>query len=395
MENIKTFQTRIYITPEIERQFNMGFGTRRWVWNWAVNQYFVLGNKISGFALDMLLNKYIRENPEEYKWIKSINTMVKTNAIQDFGVSLRKYLSQFSDCTKEGAKPQLNKHKGKPKFKKKKDASQSFSLSNKGSTFKIKGRYTFNFNWTREFGRINVRTRESLDFLKRHSIKKMNIFKRAGKFYMSICYENSNNKLKQKGTGTVGLDLGIKHLYTSFDGVNFDISNGVDMCYINAKIARLNKKLSRQQTNSHNFKKTLLQLQKWYRKGVDVKKDQYYKIVNHLCRSYDTIIVDDFSFDKCLKGLHKYTNQNRHHIAHKMQDISPYMFKTILEKKAKEYNVEVKFIPKGTLTTQTCSHCGHQLQKRLNIQDRTFTCEVCGFTLDRDQNSAINVYKYI
>ena len=138
----------------------------------------------------------------------------------------------------------------------------------------------------------------------------------------------------------------------------------------------------------------MLQLQKWYRKGVDVKKDQYYKIANHLCQSYDTIIVDDFSFDKCLKGLHKYTNQNRRHITHKLLDISPYMFKTILDNKAKEYNVEVKFIPKGTPTTQTCSHCGHQLQKKLGIQDRTFTCEVCGFTLDRDQNSAINVYKY-
>lgn len=66
MAKIKTFKTRIYITPEIEHQFNMGFGTRRWVWNWVVNQYFTEQVHLSNFKFDMMLNKLIRENIEDY-----------------------------------------------------------------------------------------------------------------------------------------------------------------------------------------------------------------------------------------------------------------------------------------------------------------------------------------
>lgn len=42
-------------------------------------------------------------------------------------------------------------------------------------------------------------------------------------------------------------------------------------------------------------------------------------------------------------------------------------------------------------STKTCSHCG-QVQK-VSLDERTYVCEECGFTIDRDWNAAINIRK--
>lgn len=40
-------------------------------------------------------------------------------------------------------------------------------------------------------------------------------------------------------------------------------------------------------------------------------------------------------------------------------------------------------------STKTCSHCGHV--QKVNLDERTYVCEECGFTIDRDWNAAINI----
>jgi putative transposase len=44
-------------------------------------------------------------------------------------------------------------------------------------------------------------------------------------------------------------------------------------------------------------------------------------------------------------------------------------------------------------STKTCSCCGHK-GKKLDPSIRIFTCEKCGYTIGRDENAAINLYKW-
>ena len=69
--------------------------------------------------------------------------------------------------------------------------------------------------------------------------------------------------------------------------------------------------------------------------------------------------------------------------------------KEMLEYKAEEIGVVVKFVPKGTPTTQTCSCCGHRLEgeDKLGLNVRRYVCPSCGQDIDRDVNAAINVFK--
>ncbi|MYC76575.1 transposase [Candidatus Poribacteria bacterium] len=42
-------------------------------------------------------------------------------------------------------------------------------------------------------------------------------------------------------------------------------------------------------------------------------------------------------------------------------------------------------------TSQTCSGCGKKSQKKLSLAIRTFECQSCGTSLDRDHNAALNI----
>jgi putative transposase len=39
-------------------------------------------------------------------------------------------------------------------------------------------------------------------------------------------------------------------------------------------------------------------------------------------------------------------------------------------------------------TTMTCSSCSARAKQRLELGERTFRCEYCGYTADRDRNAA-------
>jgi putative transposase len=69
--------------------------------------------------------------------------------------------------------------------------------------------------------------------------------------------------------------------------------------------------------------------------------------------------------------------------------MAPYMVKTSLINKAKEYDrVLIEVDPK--YTSQTCSKCGHK-DKESREDQETFKCTKCGHEINADHNAAINV----
>lgn len=389
---IRSFKVEIKPTAKQREQFAKAFGTRRWCWNWALATYeqsLKESNKfLTYYDLDPMLNELRETQPEQYGWIGEVNTMVKSESLKDFGLAVKAWCKHLKEARKAPTK--TNANKGKPKFKKKGFCQESFRLFNKskGSTFKITSNNHFDINWTRAYGRMSIKTVENISFLKDADIKTMTITTKCGKYFMCLTYEKANRKVKQPEIDKViGCDLGIKHEVVTFDGENsqiFDLPSTIkryEQIYDNR-----NRKLSSKQYGSKSYLKQKQLCDKAAAKQANIRKDFLHKLTTHLTQNYHKIMIDDFSF----KGYVATQNNARH-----AYRVAPCMLKSMLEYKSELYGNEIGYVTKGTPTTQTCSCCGHLMTKenKISLSQRTYECPNCGNKIDRDINSAINVYK--
>ena len=313
--------------------------------------------------------------------------MVKRESLKDFALSVKAWCKHLKEARKAPTKVKADK--GKPKFKKKGFCQESFRIFKKDpSTFKIISNNYFNFNWTRAYGRMSVKTTENISFLKDADIKTMTITTHCGKYFMCLTYEKANRKVKLPEINrVVGCDLGIKHEVVTFDGENanvFDLPSSIKR-FEHIYDLR-NRKLSSKQYGSKSYLKQKQLCDKAAAKQANIRKDFLHKLTTYLVRNYHKITIDDFSF----KGYVAIQNNARH-----AYRVAPYMLKEMLKYKSELYGNEICFVARGTPTTQTCSCCGHVLTKddKISLEQRTYECKICRNKIDRDVNSAINVYK--
>ncbi|MGC8674763.1 MAG: RNA-guided endonuclease InsQ/TnpB family protein, partial [Thermoprotei archaeon] len=82
--------------------------------------------------------------------------------------------------------------------------------------------------------------------------------------------------------------------------------------------------------------------------------------------------------------------QQNHHIAKSVTDQGWYQFKKMLEYKLQWMDAELIEIGRFDPSSKLCSRCGN-IKHDLKLSDRTYHCDVCGLTIDRDLNAAINI----
>jgi len=61
-----------------------------------------------------------------------------------------------------------------------------------------------------------------------------------------------------------------------------------------------------------------------------------------------------------------------------------------LRSKAEVLGIPIIEAPQFFASSKTCSNCGKK-KKELLLSERTYDCEECGISIDRDQNAAINL----
>lgn len=145
-------------------------------------------------------------------------------------------------------------------------------------------------------------------------------------------------------------------------------------------MARRYQKGKRLSEQSRGYKKALRQYRELKRRSTAQRKDAANKWAVKVCRNSDAIASEDFK----PKFLSRTT------MARKAQDAAiGQLIETLEWQAVKRGRRFVKVNP--AYTTQDCSNCGARAKHRLGLQDRVYRCEHCGFVLDRDRNSAINM----
>ena len=65
-------------------------------------------------------------------------------------------------------------------------------------------------------------------------------------------------------------------------------------------------------------------------------------------------------------------------------------FRRMLEDKAEWYGCQMVVADRFYPSAKTCSDCGF-VKDKLELSERVFTCEACGFGIDRDLNAATHL----
>ena len=73
-----------------------------------------------------------------------------------------------------------------------------------------------------------------------------------------------------------------------------------------------------------------------------------------------------------------------------MSDASLGEFRRQLEYKTARSGAVLRVVDRWFPSSKTCSNCG-TVKAKLSLSERTFNCAVCGLSIDRDLNAAINI----
>jgi len=313
--------------------------------------YKLYGKSLNKYQLQKHLTK-LKKLPKYAYW-----KQVPSQAIQDITDRIDRAYRLFFKNQKQGIKS------SPPSFKKVKKY-KSFTLKQAG--YKIDGNvislngYKYKFWLSRPIeGKIKTIT-----------VKRDNI----GDFYICISLEQENIQRDTTSGKIVGIDFGLKTFLTLSDGKVVE-SPRYYLQYLK-ELKKLQRRLSRKQKGSNNYKKAKRKLAKLHIKIANVRRDYFHKLANKIANNYDYVVIEDLN----IKSMQKLWGK-------KISDYAFSEFVNILEYKTTLIKID-RFYP----STKTCSKCGYVLDE-LGLKVREWRCPKCHTKHDRDLNAAVNICK--
>jgi len=188
----------------------------------------------------------------------------------------------------------------------------------------------------------------------------------------------------------IGVDVGLITLYTGAtpDGEQvLHVENPRHLVTAEKQLAHAQRIASRRQgpkkgvAPSNRWKKANRRVQQVRAHVANSRKNLIHETTSMLAKNYDVIVVEDLNIAGMLK--------NRA-LAKHISDASWGEFSRQLEYKTKWYGSTLAKVDRFYPSSKTCSSCG-TAKAKLSLTTRTYACEHCGHTVDRDLNAAINL----
>lgn len=355
-----TIKARLYPTPAQAKLFEKTFRCCRYIWNrmLADQERFYLETGVHFIPTPA---KYKKEAP----FLAEVDNQALT---QEYNYLARAFRQFFKN-------PEAFRH---PKYKSKADRD-SFTACNhvfeSGPTIYI----------TRDGIRMTKAGIVKAKFPQRPrngwKLKRVTVEKtKTGKYFCSILYEHPIKELKPvtpTPETTLGLKYSSAHFYVSDDGSTADPPKWLKDSQ--AKLARLQQKLSRMEPGSKNYQETVQKLRQIHEHIANQRRDYIHKESRKLADQWDAVCIREDDLQELTQKLTRGSTV----------DSGFGRFRECLRYKLERQGKQLVTVDRYTPTTRTCSVCGATREN--DLREQTWTCPECGAVHDREVNAAKNI----
>ena len=256
---------------------------------------------------------------------------------------------------------------------KKRSHGQSYQADSGRGTISVEGQYIKlpKIGW--------VRMHQKLRF--QGTICKVVISKKGHRWFASILVDTFTDdpKLDTSDKPVVGVDIGIKHLAVTSEGVYYE--NPKALKRHERKLKRLQRHFSRKVKGSRNWYKLKDAIAKLHYRITCIREDAHHKATTAIVNGASRIGIESLNVVGMVKN---------HSLAKALSDASLSNFLMLLKYKADHLGIKIVAADTFYPSSKTCSNCG-TIDSDLSLSDRTYQCNDCGHIQDRDLNAAINL----
>lgn len=345
-------------TPAQADYLSRACGARRHCFNHLLAHFKQDGVKWSKAAAYQHYLKVIRP---ALPWYNAVSSRVTRNAIDDLDNAFRHFFRRL----KRGQKP------GYPTFKKK-GQRDSFALR-EAAKFEVEGR-------TLRIEKLPTRIRMRQKLRSTGQTKQVTISQRAGKFFASILVATQDYHPHAPEPDMAGVDFGLKSLAVFSTGERMPANQKLKANL--KRLKRLSRQLSRKQPGSRRRAEAKLRVARLHLRIANQRQAVIHELSDTLTRTFQTVVLEDLN----VKGMAKSRT-----LARAVHDAGFGRLRQAIEYKVALRGVQVIIADRWFPSTRTCHACGQLHEMALGTD--TLRCD-CGYTADRDLNTAKNLEKY-
>lgn len=375
---IKSIKIRLYPTKAQEELMWKHVHASRFIYNYMLalqNERYENGEKhLSAFDMNKLLTPLKKQ--DEFTWLNEVSNYMLCASCADLSDSFSRFFKKQS------------KH---PRFKSRKKAKSNFPVRSNSLYFKD------GMSNIERVGKVKYKTDYDLPQGRGFKYSNARVSFKNGKWMLSFGIE-CENQVQELNDYSMGIDLGVKDLavvsYGDDSLVFHNINKSKTVRTLKRNIKLLQRRISRkyeQNKQGNKFVKTRSierceeKLRKMYARLSNIRNNYIHQTTHKLVSLLPKRVVME---DLNVRGMMK-----NKHLSKDVQEQCFYEFIRQMKYKCEWNGIEFVQVDRFYPSSKTCSCCGN-IKKDLRLSDRTYVCNECGFTIDRDLNASINLMRY-
>ena len=367
MKIYRAYKFRLYPDEEQKILIHKTFGCSRFVYNYYLNY-----QKENGVQKAFNLCKDLKELENNHEYLKEVDSCALRCSIFDLEDGFNNFFAKRS---------------GYPNFKSKFNR-QSYRTSCIRSTYKGKQYSNIEVDLLTRFiklpklGKVKIRGYRDKERIEGKIVNATISRETTNKYYVSVLVEEDILIDKVTPTTIVGIDLGIKDLVITSDGIKY--GNEKILTKYEKRLKRLQRKLSRQVKGSKNYLKTKEKIARIYAKIKNYRKHYLNDIANEIVNDHEIIVTESLLVKDMFQDKKKAFNKS-------LSDAAVSKLRSLIEWKCKIKGKIYYKINTYYPSSQICSHCGYKNSKLKDLSIREYDCPKCGVHNDRDINASLNI----